>query len=204
MMRSTRRPSSRSPVGERLVLASGSPRRRELLAQLGRPFDVIAPEIDESPRVAESPADLVRRLAVTKAEAVSRLRPESVVIGADTIVVLDGEVMGKPVDAADASRMLHLLSGRTHDVLTAVAVVPGGCVTEQTAVTFRHLTGVEIDEYVATGEPLDKAGAYGIQGLGGDLVSFIVGSRDNVVGLPMDALKPILMSVLDGGAAGPQ
>ena len=123
------------------------------------------------------------------------------VIGADTIVVLDGEVMGKPVDALDAARMLHLLSGRTHDVLTAVAVVPGGCVIEQTAVTFRHLSRAEIDGYVATGEPLDKAGAYGIQGLGGDLVAFIVGSRDNVVGLPMGALNPILMSVLDGGPA---
>jgi septum formation protein len=186
------------------VLASGSPRRRELLAQLGRPFDIVVPDVDESSRADEAPADLVRRLAVAKAEAVARLRPESVVVGADTIVVLDAEVMGKPVDAADASRMLHLLSGRTHDVLTAVAVVPGGCVTEQTAVTFRHLTGAEIDEYVGTGEPLDKAGAYGIQGLGGDLVAFIEGSWDNVVGLPMDALNPILISVLDSGPAASQ
>jgi len=191
-------------VGERLVLASGSPRRRELLSQLGRPFDVVVPEVDEESRVDESPGDLVRRLALAKAEAVALSRPEAVVVGADTIVVLDGQIMGKPIDTADASRMLRLLSGRTHDVLTAVAVVPGECVTERTAVTFRDLTGAEIDRYVATGEPLDKAGAYGIQGLGGDLVSFIEGSWDNVVGLPMDLVSPILVEILDSRAVDPQ
>jgi septum formation protein len=175
----------------RLVLASASPRRRDLLAGLGLRFEVRAAAVDESPRPGEPPADLVERLARAKAEAVAGNRDE-VVIAADTVVVADGETLGKPVDAGDAARMLRRLGGRTHRVLTGVAVRHDGAAAATvvaTEVTFTPLTEADIEWYVATGEPLDKAGAYAIQGAGGLFVARIAGSYHNVVGLPLAQLE---------------
>ena len=173
----------------RLYLASASPRRRELLAQLGYPFDVLILDVPEEKSPAESAADYARRLAQAKALAGwpscgGRLP----VLGADTIVVLDEQVLEKPRDQQDAERMLTALSGRQHQVMTAVAVagVTGVSVTLVTTdVTFRVLSANEITEYWHTGEPADKAGSYGIQGLAGKFVSRIEGSYTAVVGLPL-------------------
>ena len=179
-------------MSTRLVLASASPRRRDLLGASDIPFEVRPAEVDETPVAGESPGALVARLAVSKAEAVSG-GEDVVVLGADT---LDDQVLGKPVDPADATAMLRRLAGRTHRVLTGVAVVSPGRPTAveaiATEVTFRALTDEEIVDYVATGEPIDKAGAYGIQGEGGALVASIDGPYDNVVGLPMDAVRRLL------------
>lgn len=171
-----------------LVLASASPRRSELLAQAGVRHVVQVAGVDESVRDGESPADYVERLARAKAVAVLPLAGALPVLGADTTVVVDDEILGKPVDAADAARMLARLSGREHRVLTAVAVCRGSEIlsrTSDTRVWFRVLDERLIARYVATGEPLDKAGAYGIQGLGGTLVTRIDGSYTGVVGLPL-------------------
>ncbi len=181
-----------------LVLASGSPRRRELLAQLGVSFEVRVADVDESPRPGEQADDLVRRLAASKAQTVLAAAPEVdvVVLAADTVVVVDGVVLGKPVDADDATRMLGLLSGRAHTVLTGVAVArrATGLVVEveATKVTFRDLTDAAIAAYVATGEPLDKAGAYGIQGAAGTFVAGIEGNKDNVIGLGLTTTTRLL------------
>jgi septum formation protein len=190
----------------RLVLASGSPRRRELLALLGVPFDVIPVDLDESARPGESPHDLVRRLAIDKAGsvAVSDLdvidggaSADVVVLAADTTVEVAGEILGKPVDADDARRMLRSLSARTHQVHTAV-VVRRGARTEHdivtTFVTMSPMTEASIEWYLATGEPLDKAGAYAIQGAGGAFVTAIEGSASNVVGLPLTTVVELLRS----------
>ena len=185
-----------------LVLASGSPRRRELLAQLGVPFEVRVADVDESPRPGELADDLVRRLAAAKAQAVLAVAPEAevVVLAADTVVVLDGVVFGKPVNAEDATRMLRLLSGRTHTVLTGVAVARRDAAmvveAEATEVTFVELTAADIATYVATGEPLDKAGAYGIQGAAGGFVAEIVGNKDNVIGLGQATTTRLLTEVV--------
>jgi septum formation protein len=175
-----------------LVLASTSPRRRELLVLLGIPFRAVAPVgVDESPLDGESPLELVRRLAVEKAGSVDG----DPVLAADTVVELDGEVLGKPVDADDARRMLGRLSGRTHLVHTAVAARSGEHIELEvvtTSVGFVPLSAEAIDWYVSTGEPLDKAGAYAIQGRGGVFVETIEGSVSNVVGLPLTAVVRLL------------
>jgi septum formation protein len=177
-----------------LVLASGSPRRRELLAQLGVAFRVVAPDVDETPRPGEAPRDLVRRLATAKAAAVDG----DPVLAADTTVEIDGEILGKPTDDDDARRMLRRLSGRAHKVHTGVAVRAGGrrgldVVT--TIVTFVPLQPAVVEWYVRTGEPLDKAGAYGIQGHGGIFVEHVRGSVSNVVGLPLTAVARLLQEL---------
>lgn len=178
------------------MLASASPRRRELLAQLDVAFDVAAPDVDETPRDGEQPAELVRRLARDKAAAVARARPDAVVVAADTVVDVDGVGLGKPASDDEARRMLRLLSARRHLVHTGVAVAAGArvAVTEviTTAVEFVALTEATVDWYVATGEPRDKAGAYAIQGHGGVLVRRIEGSASNVVGLPLAELATML------------
>jgi len=159
---------------------------------------VLAPDIDESPRASETPQRYVERLAVEKATAIAGLRPDAVVIGADTTVVVDGLALAKPVDADDARAMLGRLNGRPHDVLTGVAVVgPAGTRSgvERTRVWFNPMTSGEIDEYVASGEPMGKAGAYGIQGLASRYIPRIEGSYTNVVGLPV-ALVVRLMADL--------
>jgi septum formation protein len=182
-------PLMTNTVAPRLYLASASPRRRELLTQLGYPFDVLRIDVPEQRVAGEAACDYVERLAADKARAgwlaCNGIRP---VLGADTIVVLDDEVLEKPRDEADARRMLSALSGRSHEVMTAVAVATANgaeVVRVTTQVTFRSLSSEEIAEYWQTGEPADKAGAYGIQGLAGKFVSRIEGSYTAVVGLPL-------------------
>jgi septum formation protein len=178
-----------------LILASSSPRRAELLSAAGIPFEVVPVNIDESIQRLEPPGDHVRRLAREKAEVVFAQHPDRVVLGADTIVLVGGEMMGKPQDPADATRMLRLLSGREHEVLTGVAIVSTrGAAVEvaKTRVWVNPLTEAEIADYVATREPLDKAGAYGIQGLGSKFIDRIQGSYSNVVGLPVALVYRLL------------
>jgi septum formation protein len=180
-----------------IILASGSPRRRELLENYGIRFSTISVDIDESLLPDESPHDAVRRLAQSKADAaIQKLNGDVIVIAADTIVVLDGQIMGKPLDESDACHKLSLLSGRWHYVTTAVCVTDGRDIfeleDETTRVHFKELSEEEIRAYVASGEPADKAGAYGIQGRGGLLVDRIEGCYFNVVGLPMNRLYLIL------------
>ena len=172
-----------------LVLASASPRRAELLAAAGIAFDVDTADVDETPRAGEAPDVYVRRLALAKARAVAGRHPACLVLGADTTVVVDGTILGKPVDAADARAMLRRLSGRAHQVLTGVALVRDGRTVEVdvavTDVWFAPMTDADVDAYVANGEPMDKAGAYGIQGRASRFVTRIDGSYSNVVGLPV-------------------
>ncbi|ENM5730103.1 septum formation inhibitor Maf [Vibrio mimicus] len=173
----------------KLVLASGSPRRRELLAQMGYQFEVVVPNVEEMRGAAESPAQYVERLSRDKALAgAATVDADAVVIGSDTIVVKDQEVLEKPYDFADAKRMLLKLSGNQHQVMTAVSVTQGGIihsVVVTTEVWFKTLSDQEIEEYWQSGEPCDKAGSYGIQGLGGRFVTRIEGSYHAVVGLPL-------------------
>ena len=169
-----------------LVLASGSPRRRELLEGLGLRFTVRAANVDETPHPGEAPDAYVLRLAREKARAAGR--PGELVLAADTTVVIDGEILGKPEDDADAGRMLRLLAGREHEVLTGVAVLCGDRIAAEvvrTAVRMAALNPGEIAWYAATGEPRDKAGAYAIQGLGSLFVESVSGNYSNVVGLPI-------------------
>ena len=172
----------------RVVLASASPRRRELLTLIGIEHSVVPSNFDETMQPGEEPEGHALRLAVEKASAVARAHPDAVVIGSDTVVVLDGKVLGKPADRAAAREMMLALNGRTHTVITAVAVAYAGAVrrgAEQVKVTFRRLGDDEVDAYVATGEGMDKAGAYGIQGFGATIVERIEGDFFAVMGLPL-------------------
>jgi len=178
----------------RIILASSSPRRHELLTQLGIRFDITPADIDETERPGEDPVTYVRRLAVEKA-AVGEFAAEDIVIAADTTVDVDGEILAKPEDEADARRMLGLISGRTHDVHTGVAVRHRG--RTEVAVATTLVTMVPIDEarmrwYVGTGEPFGKAGAYAMQGAASALVERIDGSVSNVIGLPLAVLDAVL------------
>ena len=188
-----------SPAGApRIVLASQSPRRRELLAQVGIAHAVQPADIDESLWAGESPEGHSMRLAREKATTIAAREPGAAVIGSDTIVVVDGRILGKPRDVADAKAMLARLSGRTHTVFTAVAVARGDRVVEsvvRVAVSFRELAPWEIDAYVATGEPMDKAGAYGIQGYGATIVERIDGDYFAVMGLPLRTVVQLLGEV---------
>ncbi len=192
----------------RLVLASGSPRRRELLALLGLPFEVVPADVDESVRPGETPVELVRRLALAKADAIALSDDDAVVLAADTIVDVAGEILGKPTDADDARRMLRSLSARTHLVHTAVAVRRDGRTVQDvvtTAVSMTTMSDAAIEWYLATGEPMDKAGAYAIQGTGGAFVAAIDGSASNVVGLPLATVVELLGRqgvAVAGGHAG--
>ncbi|MBQ7231317.1 MAG: septum formation protein Maf [Oscillospiraceae bacterium] len=180
-----------------LILASQSPRRRELLGLTGLPFVVRAADIDETMDPGKAPFDEVARVSRLKAEAVAR-KPEDVVIAADTIVVCGGEVLGKPRNEADAFRILSLLSGRHHEVMTGMTVVCGDKVithTEVTKIHFRELHPEEIRAYIASGEPMDKAGAYGIQGGAALFADEMVGDYYNVMGLPVCRLAVILRSL---------
>jgi septum formation protein len=179
-----------------IVLASSSPRRRQLLALLGLEAEVLPADIDETWRNGEPPQEHAERLAREKAARV--VRPDAAVVAADTIVVLGGEILGKPADAAEARRTLARLSGREHEVFTAVAVAYGGAVASgvsRTLVRFRPLDERTIAEYVATGEPMDKAGAYGIQGFGAVLVERIDGDYFTVMGLGLGLLVDLLRRV---------
>ena len=186
---------------KRIYLASRSPRRRDLLKQIGVPFELLllredlrrGADVDETPLAEESPGVYVLRVASAKAamavrQIAYRGLPQKPVLSADTTVVFDGQIVGKPVDAEDAARILRTLSGREHQVLTAVAVALREQIEAQISVSsvlFRELSDAEIRSYVATGEPLDKAGAYAIQGLASRFVARIQGSYSNVVGLPL-------------------
>jgi septum formation protein len=177
------------------ILASASPRRRELLAAAGFSFDIDPVDVDESLVPGESPGTFVVRVALLKARTASQRHPSRLVVAADTAVVVDDEVFGKPADAADARRMLGRLSGRSHDVLTGVALVGGGredTLVERTTVWFAALSNGDIEAYVATGEPMDKAGAYAIQGLASRFIPRISGSYTNVVGLPVASVWGLL------------
>jgi septum formation protein len=171
-----------------LILASASPRRSELLRDAGIVFEVQPADVPEDPLPGEPAKALAERLAREKAMAIARSRPTEVILGADTVVVIDGEILGKPADAGDAARMLRLLSGRRHEVITGVCLVAGGqwsVASETTSVTMSEISDDEIAEYVATGEPMDKAGAYAIQGIASRWIPRIEGDYSNVVGLPV-------------------
>ena len=180
----------------KVILASGSPRRRQLLAKTGIEFEAIESQMPEQHVAGEPPHDYAIRMARDKARAVSSRFPDAIVVGADTIVVCEDRILEKPADVADARRMLTTLSGRTHTVITAFALARAGTILEsspvESRVTFRKLADVEIDDYIATDEPFDKAGGYGIQGVGGGFISDAEGSRDNVMGLPTDAVVAAL------------
>ncbi len=185
----------------RLVLASTSPRRHLLLREAGIPFEAVAPrDVAEDLPPDEPPTELVRRHALTKARSVAADYAERLILGADTVVVLDGRVFGKPADEAEARAMLAALQGRTHTVYTGLALVDGPSRREEaeveaTAVTMRALSAEEIGRYVATGEPRDKAGAYAVQGRGSLLVERVDGDYFNVVGLPLYRLSRMLAAL---------
>lgn len=179
----------------RVVLASQSPRRRQLLDLIGIPHDVRPANIDETPRPREAPRRHAERLAREKAGTIATRDPDLITIGADTVVVVNRKVLGKPADAAEAAWMLEMLSGREHTVITAVAVARGRKIRsaiEEVKVKFRRLRQDEIDAYVATGEPMDKAGAYGIQGYGATLVERIDGDYFAVMGLALARMIDLL------------
>ena len=185
---------------EPLILASASPRRAEILRSVGWEFTIAAADVDETLLCGEAPAKYVERLALAKARAVAANHPGSLVLGADTTVVVGETILGKPEDAADARRMLSLLSGRRHEVLTGIALVREGAPTDErvthqtTEVVFATLSDAEIDWYVATGESMDKAGAYAIQGFGAVFIEEILGDYWNVVGLPIRRVYDVAKS----------
>lgn len=186
-------------MDKKIVLASASPRRRELLQNMGLGFEIITSDGAEQVFENELPQDTVKRLSSEKALNVAKRAPydDCIVIGADTVVAIDGKILGKPEDEGDAKRMLTLLSGRTHKVYTGVSVIEttsGERVSDyvETEVKFVNLTERQIEKYVSSGEPMDKAGAYGIQDLGAMLVEKINGDYFNVVGLPVSRLARIL------------
>jgi len=179
----------------RVILASQSPRRRQLLNLVGIAHEVQPADIDETYLTGERPREHAERLARGKTEVIVEREPDAVVIGSDTIVVVDGDVLGKPADDSDAARMLARLAGRSHTVITAVAVAWRGATrsaVEEVGVTFHPLTSKEIDAYIATREPMDKAGAYGIQGYGATIVSRVDGDYFAVMGLPLQRLTRVL------------
>ena len=181
-----------------LILASASPRRAELLRAAGIRFEILPTNIDETPVPGESPRAHVQRLAEEKARAACSQRPAAIALGADTVVVVDDRMLGKPRDEADAAAMLRLLSGRDHQVLTGVAVVTPAVArtaVDVTIVRFATLTEEEIEQYVLSREPMDKAGAYAIQGLASRFVERIEGSYSNVVGLPVALVYRLLDAV---------
>jgi septum formation protein len=183
----------------RLILASGSPRRKALLCATGLHFDIIESGIDETIAAGESGRDYALRVACEKALSVSARCPDALVLAADTTVVCENEILVKPNNEADAQRMLTMLSGRTHTVITAYAlasdntILVAESITSQ--VTFHLLSEAQISQYVATGEPMDKAGAYGIQGQGAEFIATVIGSRDNVMGLPVHEILAALARI---------
>jgi septum formation protein len=190
----------------RVILASQSPRRRELLNLVGIAHEVQPADIDESYLAGERPREHAERLARGKAAVIAEREPDALVIGSDTIVVVDGDVLGKPASENDAVRMLARLAGRSHVVVTAVAVAWRGetrSAVEEVGVTFHPMSRAEIDAYIATGEPMDKAGAYGIQGYGATIVSRVDGDYFAVMGLPLQRLTRVLDAIGIRYAFGP-
>jgi septum formation protein len=194
----------------KLILASASPRRSEILRNAGIQFEICSADVDESRLDNESPGDYVRRLALAKSVSASGNNPnlgaDVLIIGADTVVVVDADVLGKPTSRDDAKRMLRKVSGRMHDVHTGLALLQTSgmqrrVVEEITRVHFAHLSDQEIEDYLATGEPFDKAGAYAIQGMGGRFVTRIEGCYFNVMGLPLARLWTLLREFGLGSSA---
>lgn len=189
----------RKGMMKRLILASESPRRRELLGSLGLAFEIIVSGIEENPLDGEAPAEHAMRLAREKALAVSTNRPDAVVIGADTVVIIDSEVLGKPEDTVQARRMLGKLSGRKHQVITGFALAEGASIRINQAVSshvlFMEIPPDELEWYIQTKEPYDKAGAYAVQGIGALFIREIQGSFTNVIGLPLAELVEALKSI---------
>lgn len=185
---------------DRIILASASPRRADLLRAAGIDFDVRPANIDEAILSGETPPDYVARLAEAKARAVHAGDGNQIVLAADTAVVVDGQILGKPIDESDANRMLRLIGGRSHEVLTAVSLFhPGQIVdtrVDTTAVVFAELSEADIEWYVSSGEPLDKVGAYAVQGLASRFVTRVEGSYSNVVGLPIALVYQMLTTKL--------
>ena len=184
------------------MLASSSPRRAEILKAIRWPFEVVAANIDESRFPSEAAVSYVRRLAQTKAETVAKRLPSGLVLGADTVVLVNEEILGQPSDSDDARRMLKLLSGRWHEVLTAVALARAGAGADQimldhetTRVRFAAMSVAEIDWYVATGEPMDKAGAYAVQGSAALFIEEIQGDYFNIVGLPVRLVYKLVRKI---------
>ncbi|ELK41046.1 Maf-like protein [Brevibacillus agri] len=180
-----------------LILASSSPRRRELLQALGIPFTVMTSDVDETTAPGLSPAQVVEELSLRKAREVAARLTEGVVLGSDTIVVLDGHILGKPADEADAFRMLSMLQGREHTVYSGVALIDAASGRSEVAhshtdVKIRPLSEAEIKSYIATKEPMDKAGSYAIQGIGATIVEGITGDYFTVVGLPLCLTSKLL------------
>lgn len=179
----------------RLILASGSPRRRELLTRMGYSFEIIVPDVDEN--VSGHARDVVGVLSQRKAQAIADTQENGVIIASDTLVSLNGQALGKPCDTADAHRMLRMLSGETHEVFTGVTIINAATNQAQTRVVrtgviFRELSDAEIDAYIATNEPMDKAGAYAIQGGAHGFVEGFEGSYENVIGFPVDEIREML------------
>ncbi|MGH9238375.1 MAG: Maf family protein [Vicinamibacterales bacterium] len=185
---------------DRIILASASSRRAELLRAAGIDFDVRPADVDEAICPGEAPGDYVSRLAEAKARAVHERDGNQTVLAADTAVVVDGQILGKPMDEADAKRMLRMIGGRTHEVLTAVSIFhPGEIVDtrmDTTTVEFAELSDADIEWYVSSGEPMDKAGAYAVQGLASRFVTRVEGSYSNVVGLPIALVYQMLTNKL--------
>lgn len=189
----------------RVILASASPRRRELLREIIPDFEVWPADVDEDALQVDDPRETALRIAEAKARRIAALAPDAVIIAGDTVVAYEGAPgsyvqLAKPVDAEDAGRMLRALSNREHVVITGIALAHAGTIesfAETSVVRFRALTGAEIAVYVATGEPMDKAGAYAIQGGAKEFVASLIGSWSNVVGLPIEALRPRLERLLD-------
>ena len=183
--------------GSPLILASGSPRRKDLLREAGVAIEIIVSDVPEVPGSGESPEAVVRRLSGAKAQAVAVNHPDRWVLGADTDVSVDGEILGKPADAADAARLLGKIQGRAHEVWGAFTLVNRArgvlyCESHKTSVEIAPLSSALIDWYVKTGEPLDKAGAYGAQGIGAQFITAVTGSYSNVVGLNIAAVMNAL------------
>ena len=183
-----------------LVLASASPRRRDLLAEAGIEHQVLPVDVDERPPAGASPAEAALAIAIRKARAASARTEDRPILAADTIVVLDGRILGKPTGPRDAAATLRALSDRSHEVITGMCLVPasGGGILERVVksrVRFRRIGEEEIDAYVASGEPLDKAGSYGVQGEAGKFVAKLDGSRSNVIGLPMETVVELLEGI---------
>lgn len=179
----------------KLILASGSPRRRDILARMGLVFDIIPADIDESVHAGEDPADYVRRMAHTKAQTVAAEHSDAVVLGSDTVIVCDGQILGKPHDRADATAMILRLSGRTHEVFTGVSVVAADkerTILERTAVTFAEVSPELAALYTASGESDDKSGSYALQGIAAMLIERVSGSVSSVVGLPACQTRELL------------
>jgi nucleoside triphosphate pyrophosphatase len=185
---------------QKLILASSSPRRAEILTAVGWPFEVLVAAVDETIRNGEDPVSYVKRLALAKARAAAEKLTSGLVLGADTTVVVAGEILGQPQDDTDARRMLELLSGKWHEVLTGIALVGVGtelCLVdcERTRVRFAQLSAVEIDWYVSTGEPMGKAGGYGVQGKAALFIEMIEGDYFNVVGLPIQLVYKLATQI---------